>query len=74
MELEQSTIIKFLHFEKINAAESHKKLVLCSLNDIHTFARAHHSVHEFKIGRVSIEDDPRPGKRRLHDFDAAIFK
>jgi hypothetical protein len=74
MELGQCAIIKFFHFKKMNAAEIHSELVLCFGDNAYTLASAHHCVHEFKIGRVSIGDDPRPGRPPLDDYDATILK
>jgi hypothetical protein len=74
MEPEQHAIIKFLHFKKMKAAEIHSKLTLCFDDDAYTLVSVHYWVHEFKIGRISIWDDPRPGRTSLDDIDAAILK
>jgi hypothetical protein len=74
MELEQCTIIKFFHFKKMKAAELHNGFALSFGDDAYTLASVHRWVHEFKIGQVSIEDDPRPGKPLLDDYDATILK
>jgi hypothetical protein len=74
MELKQSAIIKFLHFKKMKSPEIHSKFALCFDDDAYTLASVHHWVHDFKISRVSIGDDPRPGRPPLDDVDAAILK
>jgi hypothetical protein len=74
MELEQCAIIIFLHFKRTKAAKIHNKLVLCFGDDIYTLVSVYPWVHEFKIGRISIRDDPRSGRPSLDDVDAAILK
>jgi hypothetical protein len=61
-------------FQNMKAAEIHSELALCFGDDAYTLASVHHWVHEFKIGRVSINDDPRPGRPPLDDVDAAVLK
>jgi hypothetical protein len=74
MELEQRAIFNFLHFKKMKAAEIHSELALCFGNDTYTLSFVHHWVHEFKMSRVSVEDEPRSGRPSLDDVDAAILK
>jgi hypothetical protein len=59
----------------MKATELHSKFALGFSDDnAYTLASVHHWIHEFKIGRVLIGDDPRPEKPLLDDFDAAILK
>jgi hypothetical protein len=74
MEFEQCAIIKFFHFKKMKAVEIHSELVLRFGDDAYTLASMYHWIHEFKIGRVSIGDDPRPGRPPLDDYNATILK
>jgi predicted restriction endonuclease len=55
-------------FQKIKTAEIHSELALCFGDDAYILASVHHWVHEFKIGRVSIGDDPRPRKPPLDEL------
>jgi hypothetical protein len=74
MKLEQRTIIIFLYFKKMKDAEIYSELALCVGDGAYTLASVHHWLHEFKIGRVSIGNDLRPGTPPLDDIDAAILK
>jgi hypothetical protein len=74
MELEQCAIIKFFHFKKMKAAKIRNELALCFSSDAYTLASVYHWVHEFKIGRVSIGDDPRPERPPLYYYDHTILK
>jgi hypothetical protein len=58
----------------MTAAEIHSELALCFGDNAYTLASVHHWVYKFKISRVSIGDDPRPGKLPLDDVGVAILK
>jgi hypothetical protein len=50
---------------------------LCFGDDVYTLVsvcHGVHGVHEFKIARILIGDDPRAGRPPLDDVDAAILK
>jgi hypothetical protein len=73
-EFERGAIIKCLYFKKMNTIEIHKEFALRVGNDASIPASVHHWLHAFKIGRVSIKNDPRPGSSPLDDIDIAILK
>jgi hypothetical protein len=74
MEFEQSTTIKYLHFKMMKITQTHRELTSCFVDDAHTPASVKYCMHEFKTGRVSKEDGPRPGRVPLDHIDAAIVK
>jgi hypothetical protein len=74
MKLEQSAIIKFLHFKKVKAVEIHRELALRFGNDAYTPPSVPDWVHEFKTDRASVEDQPPSGRAPLDAFDATILK
>jgi hypothetical protein len=70
----QGTIIKCLYFKKMKIAEIHRELMLCFFDDIYTPASIKHWLHEFKISRISIDDESRPRNSSLDHIDATILK
>jgi hypothetical protein len=61
-------------FHEDKSVEIRRELMLCFADDGRIPASAKHQIPDFKISRVSVEEDSPPGKRSLDDIDTAIMK
>jgi hypothetical protein len=74
MEIEQRMIIKFLRFKRMKLHDIHHELTLVFDEEAYTFASVKRWIHELKIGRTIMTDDPRPGRPSIDHMDVLILK
>jgi hypothetical protein len=74
VQLEQRAILKFIHLTKMLVAEILSELALCFGDDVYAVLSIHYWPHKFKISRVSIRDDPRPGRLPLGNIEVVTLK
>ncbi|XP_029657069.1 protein GVQW3-like [Octopus sinensis] len=73
---EYRAVIKYLHLKGITPPETHEDMVKTLTDNVPSYATVKRWVNEFKRGRESVEDDPRPGRpptaTTKDNFDLAL--
>lgn len=59
---EYRAVIKYLHLKGMTPSEIHEDMVRTLTDNAPSYATVKRWVNEFKRGRESVEDDPRPGR------------